>query len=1165
MSTTTLIADAVSLADKYDLDKERAYLTGTQALLRMTFAQARLDREQGIDTGGFVTGYRGSPLGGVDMAFERAVKEAATAGVHFVPGVNEDLAATAILGTQQINLLERANKQGVFAMWYGKGPGVDRSGDAFRHGNLAGSAAQGGVLLLAGDDHVCKSSTTSHQSEYALMDAMVPIVTPSSIADIIGYGMHGWAMSRYSGCWTSMKLVADVVDSSASVDFPLHYTPFVIPTDFEMPEGGLNIRWPDTPQQQERRLHNFKIPAALAFARANPLDRLTLGGKKGRLGIITTGKAYVDTRQALTNMGIDEAMAERIGLSVYKVGLVWPIEPEGISRFAGEFDEILIVEEKRSLIELQIKDMLYNMPADRRPRVFGKTGTNGAPLLPAHDDFDPEMIGRAIRERIDGWPEIAPIADQIEAATRKLAAFTPAPVERTPYFCSGCPHNSSTRVPDGSRAMAGIGCHWMSQAMDRNTATYTHMGGEGANWIGQAPFVPTKHIFQNMGDGTFFHSGLLAIRAALAAKVTMTYKILFNDAVAMTGGQNHDGSLTAQRITQIVRGEGVQRIVVVADDPDKYPDLKGFAEGVTVRHRDDLDEVQRELREVPGVTVLVYDQVCAAAKRRRKKGAAAPKPETRVLINELVCEGCGDCSVKSNCLSVTPVETEFGRKRRIDQSSCNTDLSCVKGFCPSFVTVTGGKLRKGKGGSGASFDFSKLPEPQQPSLAQPRNIMVTGVGGTGVVTIGAILAMAAHASGKGCSTLDMTGMAQKGGPVTTHLRIAATPEDLHATRIAPGAADLIIGCDNVTTVGKEASAVIAKDRTHIVLNVHQTITSKFIKDRNFDVPVEVLIKRLRTAAGSGHVDTVDASDITARLLGDTMGTNLFMVGFAFQQGLLPLDAGSIERAIELNGAAVAMNKQAFALGRLAAHDPAALQSMTQGAEAPPAVETLDGLIARRADFLRGYQNAAYADQYRGFLDRVRTAERGAMGSEGRLSAAVARNLSKLMAYKDEYEVGRLYSGAAFRKQLEDTFEPGGKISYNLAPPLLTKVDPVTGEPRKMRFGAWMKTGFTVLSKLRFLRGSFADPFGYSEERKMERQLIVDYRASIEAVIADLKPARFETAVALAEVPDEIRGYGPVKDRSLARALPRWRALEHQYRSDETVGVSGEALAPVELA
>ncbi|MGE0774296.1 MAG: indolepyruvate ferredoxin oxidoreductase family protein [Sphingomonadaceae bacterium] len=962
MATAALLPDTVSLADKYDLDKDRAYLTGTQALIRMTFAQARLDKEQGLNTGGFVTGYRGSPLGGVDMAFERAAREANEAGIHFVPGVNEDLAATAILGTQQINLFERAHKQGVFAMWYGKGPGVDRSGDAFRHGNLAGSAGHGGALLLAGDDHVCKSSTTSHQSEYALMDAMVPIVTPASIGDIIDFGLHGWAMSRYSGCWTAMKLVADVVDSSASVDFPLHYPALITPTDFEMPVGGLNIRWPDTPQEQERRLHNSKIPAALAFARANPLDRLTLGGRKGRLGIITTGKAYVDTRQALTNMGIDEAMAERIGLSVYKVGLVWPIEPEGISRFASEFEEILIVEEKRSLIELQIKDLLYNLPAERRPRVFGKTGANGAPMLPAHDDLDPEMIGRAIRERIGGWPEIAPIADQIEVATKKRDAFLPGPVERTPYFCSGCPHNSSTRVPEGSRAMAGIGCHWMSQAMDRNTATYTHMGGEGANWIGQAPFVPTKHIFQNMGDGTFFHSGLLAIRAALASRMTMTYKILFNDAVAMTGGQTHDGTLTAQRITQMVRGEGVQRIAVVADDPDKYPDHKDFAEGVTIHHRDDLDAVQRELREVPGVSVLVYDQVCAASKRRRKKGMAAPKPETRVLINELVCEGCGDCSVKSNCLSVTPVDTEFGRKRRIDQTSCNTDLSCVKGFCPSFVTVTGGKLRKGGGGagSGITFDFSQLPEPQQPSLDQPRNILVTGVGGTGVVTIGAILAMAAHASGKGCSTLDMTGMAQKGGPVTTHLRIAATPDDLHATRIAPAGADLIIGCDNVTTVGKEASAVIARDRTHIVLNAHQTITSKFIKDRDFEVPIDALVKRLRAAAGSDHVDTIDASDITARLLNDTMGTNLFMVGFAFQRGLLPLTSDAIDRAIELNGAAVPMNRQAFALGRLAAHDPQALRNMMGGEQTAKAPATLDDLIDRRADFLSAYQNAGYA-------------------------------------------------------------------------------------------------------------------------------------------------------------------------------------------------------------
>ncbi len=1147
MIADTKLIEQVSLSDKYDLDKGRVYLTGTQVLVRLTIAQARRDRAAGLDTAGFVTGYRGSPLGGVDMAFERASREAEAAGIRFVPGVNEDLAATAILGTQQINLIERAHKQGVFAMWYGKGPGVDRSGDAFRHGNLAGSAPLGGVLLLAGDDHVCKSSTTSHQSEYALMDAMIPILTPASIADMIPYGLHGWALSRYAGCWASLKLVADVMDSSASVDFPSDYAPFVVPADFEMPQGGLGVRWPDTPQEQERRLHRFKIPAALAFARANPLDRLVLGNPKGRLGIVATGKAYVDTRQALANLGIDETSAERLGIAVYKVGMVWPLEPQGIARFAAGFDEILVVEEKRSLIEMQIKDLLFNLGGDRRPRVFGKAGADGAPLLPAHDDFDPEMIGRAIWQRIGAWPELAPLAERLEAIARAKPPTSPPPAERTPYFCSGCPHNSSTRVPEGSRAMAGIGCHWMSQAMNRSTATYTHMGGEGANWIGQSPYVPTKHVFQNMGDGTFFHSGLLAIRAAVAAKVNMTYKILFNDAVAMTGGQPHDGALTAARITQMVRAEGVEQVVVVADDPDKYEDRSAFAAGVTIHHRDELDAVQRTLRDVPGVSVLVYDQVCAATKRRRKK-RTAPRPESRALINEAVCEGCGDCSTKSNCLSVTPVDTELGRKRHIDQTSCNNDLSCVKGFCPSFVTISGAVLRKGRGQGTDGLDFAALPEPVVPALDAPRNVLVTGVGGTGVVTIGAILAMAAHLAGRGCSTLDMTGMAQKGGPVTTHLRFAATPAELHATRITPGAADLILGCDNVTAMSKEAMSVIGRGHTHIVLNAFETITSKFITDRDFRVPLDSIADRLRDAAGIGNVETVDASGITGQLLNDTMGANLFMVGFAYQRGFLPVTAAVIDRAIELNGAAVAMNRVAFRLGRLAAHDPAALEGTTEAQDGQRLSTTLDEVIDRRVAILTDYQNTGYAECYRAFVERVRSAERAATGAEGRLTDAVARNLFKLMAYKDEYEVARLYSAPAFRAQLERTFEPGGRIAIHLAPPFMSTIDPATGEPRKTSFGPWVLKAFGVLARLKFLRGTAFDPFGRTEERRTERRLVEDYRRTIGAVVADLRPQRIETAVALALLPDEIRGYGPVKARSLARVMPRWHALEQRYRA-----------------
>ena len=854
---------AVSLDDKYLLEDGRIFVTGTQALVRLPMVQRWRDRAAGLDTAGFVTGYRGSPLGGIDSAFGQARRFAEANDIRFMAGLNEDIAATAVLGTQQINLLEKANKQGVFSMWYGKGPGVDRSGDAFRHGNLAGSAPHGGVLLLAGDDHTCKSSTTSHQSEYALMDAMIPVLNPAGVQEILDFGLYGWALSRYSGCWAALKLIAETVDSSASIDIGRDRIVIRAPLDFDKPAGGLNIRWPDTPQEQERRLHNHKLPAALAFARANRLDRVALGGPRRRLGIVTTGKSYLDVRQALDELGICESRALELGLSIYKVGMVWPLEPEGLTAFATGLEELLIVEEKRPLIEGQVKDILYNMPADRRPRVFGKRDGENRIVLPAHDDLTAVQIARAIAARILPFVEdealVARIGRLSDVDAAKLASL--APVQRTPYFCSGCPHNTSTRVPEGSRALAGIGCHWMAQAMDRSTATYTHMGGEGANWIGQAPYVPTRHVFQNLGDGTYFHSGLLAIRAAVAARINITYKILFNDATAMTGGQRHDGTLNPQRITHQIRAEGVERIAVVSDDIDKYAGQEPFAANVTVHHRDELDAVQRELREVEGVSAIVYDQTCAAEKRRRRKRDPQPRVERRVIINELVCEGCGDCSKKSNCLSVTPVETEFGRKRRIDQSSCNEDFSCVKGFCPSFVTVEGVKPRRPKNVDPRAIAQRPIAEPAPLALDRPWNVLVTGIGGTGVITIGAILAMAAHLEGKGCSTLDMAGMAQKGGPVTTHLRFAPQPADLHAVRISTRAADVVLGCDLVVAAGKEALSVIGKGRTRVVLNSQETITGAFIRDPDFKVQGFGLADIVRDVAGREQVGGGEADQL----------------------------------------------------------------------------------------------------------------------------------------------------------------------------------------------------------------------------------------------------------------------------------------------------------------
>ncbi len=1148
---------AVSLDDKYLLPEGRIFVTGTQALVRLPMVQRWSDRAAGLDTAGFVTGYRGSPLGSVDQAFGQARKFAEAAEIRFQAGLNEDIAATVILGTQQINLMEQAHRQGVFSMWYGKGPGVDRSGDAFRHGNLAGSAPYGGVLLLAGDDHTCKSSTTSHQSEYALMDAMIPVLNPAGVQEILDFGRFGWALSRYSGCWAALKLIAETVDSSASIDVGGDRIPLVAPSDFEMPPGGLNIRWPDSPQDQERRLHNFKLPAALAFARANGLDRVILEGPRRRLGIVTAGKSYLDVRQALDELGISGERAIALGLSVYKVGMTWPLEPEGISAFAQGLDELLVVEEKRPLIEGQVKEILYNMPAERRPRIFGKQDGENRTILPAHDDLSAIQVARAIAARILPWVEDSALLENIarlsDVDSAKLASL--APVRRTPYFCSGCPHNMSTRVPEGSRALAGIGCHWMSQAMGRDTATYTHMGAEGTNWIGQAPFVPTQHIFQNLGDGTYFHSGLLAIRAAVAAGVNITYKILFNDATAMTGGQRHDGTLNPQRISHQLRSEGVDRIAIVSDDIKKYAGQESFAANSTIHHRDELDTVQRELREIEGVTAIVYDQTCAAEKRRRLKRDSSPRALRRVIINDLVCEGCGDCSKKSNCLSITPIDTEFGRKRRIDQSSCNEDFSCVKGFCPSFVTVEGVTPRRPKNVDPKAIDAAPIPDPVLLELSRPWNILVTGVGGTGVITIGALLAMAAHIEGKGCSTLDMTGMAQKGGPVTTHLRFAPTPGDLHAVRISAGAADVVIGCDLVVAAGEEVRAAIGKGKTRVILNSEETITGAFIRDPNFQVRGLGLAAIVKEAAGAAQVETIDATLLATQLLGDSIATNLFMVGYAWQKGLIPLCSSSIDRAIALNGAAVEMNRTAFRLGRLAAADRSAVDAYLPRTDVTSplghriASQSLDEIIARRSAFLTGYQSNFYAQAYRDFVDRARSREKMVMGKEGKLTEAIARYLFKLMAYKDEYEVARLYTDGTFRAQLEEAFDGKGKLTFHLSPPIFSKKDANTGEPAKRAFGPWMLTAFRFLAKLKFVRGTPFDLFGYAAERRMERALIDEYRAIVEESLSLLEQEGFDRAVAIAEVPEEIRGFGPVKQESIKKARARWTELkphpEHQ--------------------
>ncbi|MBS1137090.1 MAG: indolepyruvate ferredoxin oxidoreductase [Proteobacteria bacterium] len=1159
--------DAIRLDDKYTQDSGRVFLSGVQALARLPMLQRQRDQAAGLNTAGFISGYRGSPLGGLDQTLWKAKPHLTRHHVLFQPGVNEDLAATAVWGTQQVNLFPGARYDGVFAMWYGKGPGVDRCGDVFRHANAAGTSRHGGVLVVAGDDHAARSSTLPHQTDHIFKAVMMPLLAPSGVQEYLDLGIHGWALSRYSGCWTAFKAVADTVESSASVDIDPQRVQILLPEDFQLPPGGLNIRWPDPPLVQEERLLHHKLYAALAYCRANRLNRIVIdardAGTPARLGIISAGKAYLDVRQALDDLGIDERLAAEIGIRLYKVGMTWPLEAEGVRRFAEGLEEILVVEEKRQSIEYQLKEELYNWREDVRPRVIGKFDEKGEwslPhsdwLLPAAHELTPAIIARAIAARIGRFftsPHIRERLAFLEAKEKALAQPAVA-IQRSPYFCPGCPHNTSTRVPEGSRALAGIGCHYMAIWMDRATATFSHMGGEGVAWVGQAPFTETRHVFANLGDGTYFHSGLLAIRQAVAAQVPITYKILYNDAVAMTGGQPVDGELTVAMITRQLAAEGVHKMVVVTDDTDKYATVTDLAPGVPVRHRDELDRVQRDLREYPGVSALIYDQTCAAEKRRRRKRGTLPDPARRVFIHELVCEGCGDCGVKSNCLAVVPVETEFGRKRAIDQSACNKDFSCLKGFCPSFVTVEGGQLRKGKAPQRDAAGFGDLPLPLLPDTRQPYGILVTGIGGSGVVTIGALVGMAAHLDGKGVTTLDMTGLAQKGGAVFSHLRICDRPQDIHAVRIAAGEARCVIGGDLVVSASAEAVSRMRAGLTRAVVNCAETPTADdFTHDPDWQFPVVAMQRSIAEATGTDGVDFVDATELATALMGDAIATNLFLLGYAWQKGLVPVSQEALERAIELNAVAVDMNRNAFAWGRRAAHDLATVQRFAAPAPSQAAAaRTLDEIIQRRSDFLVGYQNRRYARRYRRLVQQVRAAE-AALGST-RLAEAVARCYFKLMAYKDEYEVARLYADPAFMKTINSTFEGDFEVNFHLAPPLTAKRDPLSGEPQKRAYGPAMMRRFRLLARLKFLRGTFLDVFAYNPERGAERRLIGEYRADIAAILDNLSAETLDTAVELASLPEQIRGYGHVKARNIEAARRRREELRQRLTAQDAGAV-----------
>ena len=1144
---------SVSLDDKYTLRKGHAFMTGIQSLVRLPMVQRELDLKAGLNTAGYISGYRGSPLGGYDQQLEQNTKLLDEFHVKFQPGVNEDLAATALWGTQQSGLGGEGKYDGVFGIWYGKGPGVDRSGDVLRHANYAGTSKFGGVLALMGDDHTAESSTVCNQSEFAMVDALIPVLNPSGVQEVFDFGIYGWALSRFSGCWVGLKCLHDTVEATASIDVDVERLKVVIPDDYNFPEDGLNIRFPDTPHAQDQRMHEYKMDAVRAFCRANKLDRTIWQGGRAKIGVVTVGKSYLDTRLAFEELGIDETEAERLGVRLYKVAMPWPLELEGILEFAEGLDLIIVVEEKRALIEPQIKEMLYD--ASQRPQVIGKLDETGEALFRTAGALDPNHIAATIGRRILNFRGDADLKNHLHEMESRLdtSLLPQESMVRLPYFCSGCPHNTSTVVPEGSIAMAGIGCHYMVQWMDRNTLGFTHMGAEGANWVGQSPFSTRKHIFQNIGDGTYFHSGIMAIRAAVSSGINITYKILYNDAVAMTGGQGFDGPMSVQSIIQQMFAEGAKQVTVVSDDPDKFTQSSGIPPNVKVYDRKELDFVQREMREIEGVTVLIYEQVCAAEKRRRRKRGMIPDPPRRIFINDDVCEGCGDCGIKSNCVSVLPLETQFGRKRVIDQSACNKDYSCVNGLCPSFVSVVGGKMRKNSPSVNTNGTWSSLPDPVLPQINGTYNIVLTGVGGTGLVTIGALLGMAAHIENRGVGILDMIGLAQKGGAVLSHLRIGNSPDDIHSPRIASQGADLVIGGDLVVTGGQKTLSVIKSGHTKLVVNSYELITGDFTKNADMLFPSLKIKQSIQQFAGSDHTEFLDASRLATALIGDTIATNIFMLGFAYQRGLIPLEQSSIEKAMEINGLSVEGNKLAFLWGRRTAHDGKRVSELTSsivagfGLKDPP--EGLDELIQHRADVLRDYQNKSYVQRYLHLVERVRTLEIDRVPGSTEFTEAVASYYFKLLAYKDEYEVARLYTNGDFMQKIKGRFEGDYKLKLHLAPPLFSSRDAHNGEPVKTAYGAWILSAMNLLARFKFLRGTAFDPFGKTSERKMERRLIEEYEQTIEELLRGLSKKNHALAVEIARIPEQIRGYDMVKQKHVESAKSQKNELLNEFRSN----------------
>ncbi len=1172
-----------TLDDALWADHGAVYLTGTQALLRLLRMQRARDEAAGLRTQGFLSGYRGSPLGGVDQAVWKAGPRFEQAGIRFLPAINEELAATAVLGTQRVESDPDRRCDGVFALWYGKGPGVDRAGDALKHGNAYGSSAHGGVLVVAGDDHGCVSSSMPHQSDAAFQAWSLPVLAPSSVAELVEFGLYGFALSRYSGAWVGMTALSEVVESGSTVDLDAiaaRVSAWADPdrvralTGHQAPADGLHYRWPDLPSLRiETRLHD-KLAAVAAFARVNPIDRMAVEASAASAGIVTVGKAHADFMEVLRRLQITPAMLRGAGVRVYKVGLAFPVEPTRLRAFADGLQEILVIEEKAGLVEAQLRQLFYNDA--QRPRILGKTDAAGQPLVSAAGELRPSRLIEIVAAwlarhdaTLDRHEHVRDFTDPDLLSNRADA------VKRRPYFCAGCPHNTSTRVPEGSHARAGIGCHFMANWMERDTEGIIQMGGEGVDWVSHAMFTAQPHVFQNLGDGTYFHSGILAIRQAIAAGAPITYKILFNDAVAMTGGQPVDGGTSVDAIARQVEAEGVRHIAVVSDDIARHAALRArFPAGTTFDDREALDAVQRRLRSLPGVTVLIYEQTCAAEKRRRRKKGELADPATRLFINERVCEGCGDCGVQSNCVAVLPHETALGRKRRIDQTACNKDFSCARGFCPSFVGVRGGRLRRRSGildAQAEAFDriVQALPRPAAHEWTGPYDLLVTGVGGTGVVTVGALVTMAAHLEGRSASVLDFMGFAQKGGAVLSFVRLADRPDRLNQVRIDAQQADALLACDLVVGASPEALHTVRHGRTRILANAHEVPVADMVRQPDAQLHAGALLDKLRFAAGDDRVETFDAQVLAQAFLGDTVGANVLALGYAWQRGLVPVGLAALRRAIELNGVAVPMNLRAFALGRLAAADPAGCERLRDAPAAdagalpgdpggPPgragATDPVDtperwnAWLAHAERHLTDYQNRAWAGRFARCVQAAREAERALNPHDASLpfTHAVARSLLKLMSYKDEYEVARLYTDGTFERQLREQFEGDLQLQFHMAPPLLARPRD-GGPPRKWVFGPWMLPLMRVLSRGKVLRGTALDPFGRSDERRRERRAIDAFETRVAELLPQLSSETLDTATQIAALPLQVRGFGHVK--LAAEALARVREAELLHRLD----------------